>query len=209
MEEIDKLYDAVIKLNKRVSELDQRNIEIETILSKFPPQQQKEDSYILDQENTVIDPYNVGGYKNVSMPNGGVIKIKSKSFCANGRHIIENLEKILFCAKCNAILCAEHYLGVDGEPVCSNCIKNELKNIDSLSLYILAAISGGFSLHKLKKLLNVERKEFGDSLSFLLSSKYIKQNLLFSYELTIHGRHTLALAENLYDFSFLYSYKND
>jgi hypothetical protein len=207
MEEIEKLYDAVVKLNKRISELDQRNVEIESILSSLPPPQQKEDFYILDQENTVIDPYNIGGYKNVSMPNGGAIKIRSKSFCANGRHIIENQEKILFCTKCSAITCTEHYFGVDSEPFCSSCLKNELKDIDDVSLYIIAAIDGGFSLHKLKRLLNVGHKEFLGSLSALLTSKYIKQNLFFSYGLTVYGRRVLALAENLYDFSFLYDRK--
>ncbi len=200
MEEIDKLYDAILKLSKRISELDQRNIEIESILSSMTPSQQKEDAYILDQENTIVDSYNISGYKNVSLPNGGVIKLKSKSFCANGRHVIENLEKMIFCAKCNAIICREHYLELDGEPACVSCLKNELNGVDDLSLYILSAISDDFPLWRLRRLLNVDIKEFKTALKNLLELKYIKQNLIFSYEITLYGRRVLNLAENLYDF---------
>lgn len=202
-EDIDKLYNAVIKLSKKVSELDQRNVEIESILSTFNPKTQKEDAYILDQENTVVDSYNIGGYKNVSMPNGGVIRMKSKSFCVNGRHILDNLNNIVFCSKCNAIICTDHFLMIDGEPACINCIKDELKNLDNLSLYILAALVKKFPLFKLKRSFNVQIGEFRSALTYLLKSGYIKQNVLFLYTITLYGKRLVNIAENLYDFSFM------
>ena len=82
--DIDKIYDALVRLNKKVSELEQRDMEIESILSNLNLSPKKEDEYILDQENTIVDSYNLSGHKSVSMPNGGVIRMKSKSFCVLG-----------------------------------------------------------------------------------------------------------------------------
>jgi hypothetical protein len=202
-EDTNKIYEALLKLNRRVAELDQRNAEIEAILSTFNPTQEKEgDRVVIDEESTIIDPYNLESHKNVSLPNGGVIRVKSKSFCVNGRHIVNSAEDILFCSKCNAILCNQHIYGLD-EPLCTACIKEEIKAFDMNSLFLLLGIKYNVPIRKIRRRLNISNSDIKTALSLLKAQNCITQDLFFRYKINIYGENVLNLATLLYDFSFL------
>lgn len=201
----EKLYEAILKLNKRVTELDQKNIEIETLLSSvnFSNTKDSKENVVIDQETTVVDPYNMAGHKSVSMPNGGVIRLKSKSLCVNGRHIINNNEDILFCSKCNSIFCRDHSYGLDAT-ICTNCLKEELGQFDNVSLYVLFALKNGISLSALKKRLNIPKIDLDNSLKKLKETNCATQDIFFRYKLSIYGEEVLNIASLLYNFDFLF-----
>lgn len=191
----------MFKLNKKLNELDQRNSEIEAIiasLTKQTTEQASNEGFILDQEEIIVDPFRVGGYKNTSLPNGGVVKIKSQPLCLNGKHIIKNQEAIRFCSKCNGIFCIEHGYNMN-EPICIDCLKDILKDFDQLDIYILSALNESVPLRRLKKALNISNKDISINLSKLLSKGCIKQDLFLRYHLTIQGGTILFLGVNLYD----------
>ncbi len=198
----NKLYDAILKLNRKVSELEQRNMEIETILASFTPAEEKEEKPVIDQESTITDPYNLEAHKNVSLPNGGVVRLKSKSLCVNGRHIVNNLESVTFCSTCNAIICIEHQYELD-EQRCTNCLKDEIKEFDSNSLYLLFAIKNNVPVRKLRRRLNISVDELKVAISLLQSKNCVTQDLLFRYHINVYGESLLNTARLLYDFSFL------
>jgi hypothetical protein len=202
-DDLEKLCDAIQKLNKRVSDLDQRNVDIESLIASLAPVQGKQNvDNIVDQECTIADPLNLNGYKSISMPNGGVVKLKSKSFCINGRHLVVNADDIIFCSKCNTIMCKQHDHGLD-EPVCTNCLKEEIKDFDDVSLYILFSLRNGISIRRLKARINVPQEKFKEAIEKLFSYSSISQDIFLRYHITIYGEQVLDTAARLYDFSFL------
>lgn len=207
-DDLNKLYDSVLELNKKISELDGRNAEIESFLSSLNTdasknaQDGKDVDAVIDQESTIVDPYNIGGHKSLSLPNGGVVKLKSRSFCVNGRHVVNNVDDMLFCSRCNAIVCRAHAYELE-EQVCSACLKDEIKEFDSTCLYLLFALKNGIPVRKLKHRLNASKDEMDSAISKLKSHNCVAQDMLFRYRISIRGEEVLNTARILYDFSFL------
>lgn len=199
----NKMYDAIIKLNRKIAELEQRNMEVENILSSFNPAAESEESKaIVEQETTLTDPFNLEARKNVSLPNGGVIRMKSKPLCVNGRHVINNEDTVAFCSKCSAIMCDRHLYDLD-QPVCMNCLKEEIKDFDSNSLYLLFAIKNNVPVYRLRRRLNISSEDMKAAISLLESKNCITQDIIFRRHINIYGENVLNTAMLLYDFSFL------
>ncbi|MCL5101658.1 MAG: hypothetical protein M1348_03555 [Candidatus Parvarchaeota archaeon] len=204
-DDFEKVYDAILKLNKRISELDQRNLEIETLLSTISPKcDAPKEEAIFEQEGTILDPYNIGGHKSVSMPNGGVIRLKSKSLCVNGRHAVDNPDEISFCSKCSAIVCKNHTYDYK-ETICTGCLKNELNGLNEASLYALFAIKERIPIRTLKKKLNIPKEDLNIALQQLMESKCVRQDIFFHYRISMYGEETLSIAKLIYDFDFLFA----
>ncbi len=204
--DFDKIYDAIFKMNKKLSEIDLKNVELSKILSSLPvfkpaaaiPQADE----IVEQEDTVADPYSVGGYRNVSLPNGGLIRIKSKPLCSSGRHIVFDIDGIIFCSHCNSIICKDHKPALD-EPLCKPCISEVLKGFDVADLYVLFAVVKGVQLNKLKKVLGLSRRDLSTALSKLINKGCARQNIMFAINPTMYGISISGLASCLYDMDFI------
>ncbi len=201
-EDTDKLYEALLKLNKKVSELDQRNVETQAAISSLSPPAIEEERPIIDQEVTMLDAYNISGYKSLSLPDGGFVRLRSRSLCVNGRHVVDSADKVLFCSKCNAIICTDHRHDLD-ETICTGCLEKRISDFDSMSLYVLFALENGISIRKLRKRLNVPWKEIEAALDKLQKSNYIFRDLLFRYQINIYGESAVNTAKLVMDFSFL------
>ena len=202
-EEIKHLYEAVIKLNEKMSQVNSKNEQLEVLInsiSQYILENKGED--IMEQETVVLDPFNLGGYKNISSQNGSVFKVKSKALCVNGRHTVENAEPVLICSKCNSIICHQHDKGVF-PPICINCISKEIEDLDPLDIYVLHSVSADISLGALRKILKGSYKEFARSQGKLIRDRYIERDLLFRRTLTVKGSGALAMGSKLYDLSFL------
>ena len=204
--DFDKIYDAIFKMNKKLSEIDLKNLELSKIISSLPalkpatnddPQEA-----IIEQEDVVADPYSVGGYKNVSLPNGGLIRIKSKPFCSNGRHMISDTDGLIFCSRCSSVICRDHRPAID-EPMCRQCLSVALKDFDAADLYVLFAVVNGVQTKKLRKTLNLSRAEFSAAVSKLVRKGCARQNMFFSLKPTLYGMNVSNLASCLYDMSFI------
>jgi hypothetical protein len=197
-EEQKRLYEEITRLNEKVLELGQRNAEIEAKLASVQARDETHDGeQIIEQEAYLLDAHNPPGKKTISLPNGGVIKLRSQSFCVNGRHIIRDSASMLFCSKCDSIMCTSHASGLD-EPLCSICISSMLSGVDNIDLFILHALYSKKPFSELKRRLNVGEK-FNESLSKLVGLGYVKRNILFSYGLTIDGEYALKLALQIKD----------
>ena len=186
-DDINKMYEEIVRLSKKISELDQRSAEIESVISSLDlssKPKEPENPAILDQETITLDPHNIGGYRNLSMPNGGVMKVKATPFCVNGRHVVRSVDDITFCAKCSSIFCEAHAYPTE-EPMCEACIKDTIRDFDPAAFYALFAARYGIPLRKLRKRLNMSRSEIKPHLEKLVSSGCMKQNMLFRYSLLI------------------------
>ncbi len=209
-DDMNKIYDAIFKMSKKLAEMDQRNQELEEIVSKFGQNrhvEEEQDPTIIDQENYLVDPHAIGGHKNLSLPNGGSIRLKSQPLCINGRHIIKDSSEILFCSKCSSIFCTGHSYESE-DPTCVNCLREEIRDFDSLSLYVMFALRNGIPLSKIKRRFNLSGSELSDSLSKLVSSGCVKRDMFFRCLLTITGEKVLNSACVLYDFDFLCDLKS-
>ena len=198
-DEMKQLYEALIKMNERVSQIGNKSDQLETLinaLSQYIMQNKGEE--ITEEETTVIDPFNLGGYKNVSSPNGSVFKVKSKAFCVNGRHTLEEGKPLLICSKCNGIICYQHDKGV--YPVmCVDCIQKEIPEIGLLEASILNAVKYKIKISDLKVAINISYKEIVKAQSKLIRDGYIDNDMFFRKFLTVKGLSALNLANKLYE----------
>lgn len=207
-DDIEKLYDALSKLNKKVSDMDVRNEEIARMLSsaqsagpKVEPRDYSSDP-IMEEENTVIDTRGMGGYRNISLPNGGAIRVKSKPFCFTGRHIVSNLDGAVFCSHCDSLICREHDFKLD-EPICRKCVSALVQDIGFPDVYILFALVNGVPLDRIKRHFNLSRQEFSTAVSRLIKNGCAKRNLFFLTAPTFYGTSTAGLAAKIYDLEFI------
>lgn len=202
-EELRQLYEAVLKMNEKISQINSKNEHLESLInsiSQYILENKGED--ITEQETIVLDPFNLGGYKNVSSSNGSVFKVKSRAFCVNGRHSIDEGAPVLLCSKCGGIVCYDHDTGLS-PPLCTGCIKNELDELGSLEIYILHSINKDVPINQLRKTLKGSYREFNEALAKLIKSGYVERDLLFRKVLTMKGSSALALGSKLYDLSFI------
>lgn len=202
-EDIKQLYDAVLKLNEKLSQVNSKNDQLESLINSISQYiLEKNEGDITEQEIVVLDPFNIGGYKNVSTANGSVLKVRSKGLCVNGRHSIEENSSVILCSKCNAIICERHDTGLN-PPMCVNCIKDQIKDLELLDIYILNAVNNGLSLNELRKLVKGSYREFNNSQQRLIRDGYLERDLLFRKILTTKGASALALGSKVYDLSFM------
>lgn len=202
-DDIKQLYEAVLKINEKISQVNSRNEQLESVINSMSQYiLEKNEGDITEQEIVVLDPFNLGGYKNISTANGSVLKVKSKSLCVNGRHVIGEASSIILCSKCNGIICEKHDTGLN-PPLCINCIKDEIKDLEPLDIYILNAVNIGLNLINLRKIVKGSYKEFMSSQQRLLKEGYLERDLLFRKILTTKGASALALGSKVYDLSFM------
>ena len=202
-DDIKQLYEAVIKINEKLSQVNSRNDQLESLINSISQYiSEKNEGDITEQEIVVLDPFNIGGYKNVSASNGSVLKVRSKGLCVNGRHSIEETASVILCSKCNGIICEKHDTGLS-PPLCVNCIKEQINDLELLDIYILNAVNIGVSLNDLRKIVKGSYKEFIDSQQQLLKKGYLGRDLFFRKILTTKGASALALASKVYDLSFM------
>ena len=204
--DFDRIYDAIFKMNKKLSEIDLKNAELSRILLSLPATgpvagDQKEDA-IIEQEDVIADPYSVGGYKNVSLPNGGLIRIKSKPFCSTGRHMISDIDGLIFCSRCSSMICRDHRPKMD-DPLCRQCLSDALKDFDAADLYVLFAVVSGVQTKKLRNAIGLSRAELSMTVSKLIKTGCIRQNMVFSLKPTMYGMNVSCLASCLYDMGFI------
>ena len=202
-EELRQLYEAILKMNEKVSEINSKNEHLETLINAMSQYiLEKNNDDITEQETVVLDPFNLGGYKNVSSANGSVSKIRSKGLCVNGRHSIDEYSPVLICSRCNGIICDKHDTDLS-PPLCVNCIKDQIRDLDTLDIYILNAVNLDIPINDLRKNIKGSYKEFTRSQQKLLKEGYLEKDLLFRKILTIKGSSALALGSKVYDLSFM------
>ncbi len=202
-EELKQLYEAVLKMNEKLSQVNSKNEQLESLINAMSQYMlSKNDGEITEQETVVLDPFNMSGYKNVSTSNGSVFKVRSKGLCVNGRHSVDENSNVKICSKCNGIICETHDTGLN-PPMCVNCIKDQIKDLELLDIYILSAINNGISINQLRKLIKGSYKEFNISQQKLLKEGYIDKDLLFRKILTTKGASALSLGSTVYDLSFI------
>lgn len=202
-EEIKQLYEAFLKMNEKLSQINSKNEHLESLvnsLSQYILENKGEE--ITEEEMTILDPFNLGGYKNVSSPNGSVFKVKSRSLCVNGRHVINDGEPVLLCSKCSSIICYQHDKGIS-PPLCINCIENELGELGPLEIYILDSVNKGIPLNSLRKALKGSYKEFAKSQLKLIREGYLEKDIFFRRVLTLKGNKALVFGSKIYDLSFI------
>lgn len=198
-EELKRLYEAILNMNDKVSEINSKNEQLETLVTAMSRYiMENKDGDITEQEMTILDPFNLNGYKNVSSANGSVFKVKSKAFCVNGRHAVDDGVAVLMCSKCNAIVCSQHDKGLS-PPLCIGCIKGEIDDVDPLDIYILDSVSKGKSINGLRKNLKGSFKEFNESQAKLIKQGYLDKDILFRKIITQKGSLALSLGSKLYD----------
>ncbi|MGC8533376.1 MAG: hypothetical protein ACP5MV_01965 [Candidatus Parvarchaeum sp.] len=202
-DEIKQLYEAVLKLNEKLSQVNSRNEQLESLINSISQYVlEKNEGDITEQEVVVLDPFNIGGYKNVSTANGSVLKVRSKGLCVNGRHSVEETSSVILCSKCNGIVCERHDTGLN-PPLCVNCIRDQIKDLDLLDIYILNAVKIGANLNELRKIIKGSYKEFSDSQRKLIREGYLERDLLFRRILTTKGASAVTLGSKVYDLSFM------
>ncbi len=202
-EDIKQLYEAVVKINERLSQVNSRNDQLESLINSMSEYiLEKNEGDITEQEIIVLDPFNIGGYKNVSTSNGSVLKIRSKGLCVNGRHSVDETASLILCSNCSGLICDKHDTRLS-PPLCINCIKEQINSLELLDIYILNAVNSGMSLNNLRKIVKGSYKEFIDSQQHLLKEGYLERDLLFRKILTTKGSSALALASKVYDLSFM------
>ncbi len=202
-DEIKQLYEAILKMNEKIEQTESKNMQLEALINAMSQYFiDKKEEEVIDQETVVLDPFNLGGYKNVSTSNGSVLRVKSKGFCVNGRHPIDENSQVFICSKCNGMICDKHEKGLS-PPLCINCIKDEIKDLELLHIYILNAISAGISINELRKSMKSPRKEFNQATQDLITEGYLEKDLLFRKMLTMKGNYALSLGRVLYDLSFM------
>lgn len=202
-DEMRQLYEAMLKMNEKVSDVNRKNEQLESVLnalSQYLLGNKTEE--ITEQEMTVLDPFNLGGYRNVSSANGSVFKVKSKALCVNGRHTVAENSPVLLCSKCNGIVCYEHDRALS-PPMCVNCIQGEMGDLGPLEIYILNAVNRGISVNDLRKALKGSHREFSYAQSRLLKEGYIEKKILLGKTITIKGTSALTLGSKVYDLSFM------
>ncbi len=190
--DIDQIYDLIYKLDQKISDLEKKHSEIDV--------GEKDDmaqDIITDQERIVVDSHSLGEYKNVSLSNGSTMKIKSYPLCANGRHIIKNLDDIVFCSKCGNAICKEHNIQIS-PPLCINCVNDIIGPVTQNELLILSVISKGVSYWSLSKSLKLSWRDIKTGIQNLQSLGYIRRSI-FRYETTLEGEKILNLARFVYD----------
>ncbi len=206
--DFDKIYKAVLSLNKRLDELEQKDEEMQSVFSsmiaknKAAETNPTETSRVLDEETVIADPYNFSGHRAVSMPNGGVIRVGVKPMCVNGSHILQDDSKVNFCVKCNSIVCNDHLLPLN-ELLCVNCVKDTISDFSSLDIYILALIDKGLSPRILTKFFRFSPTEVRAASHKLIDSRYLERDILFRYSLTLVGKEIMLLGSAIYDTTFL------
>ena len=201
--EVDKLYEEIERLNKRISELESENSNSGNNESNtINMGDDRNLGVIPEQESFVLDTHSLGGYRNLSLPNGGVMKVKVLPFCKNGNHVIKSMDDIIFCSRCGGVICKEHAFDIS-PPLCRECVEKELAGLDHKSIAVLFAVKNGLGLNYLKGTLKLSKKEIDEALSQCVSSGYIKQsifNFLFSgYQTTFDGERKLYLASLIYE----------
>jgi hypothetical protein len=203
-DDVRQLYEAVLKMNEKLAQVNSKNEQMESIINAMSQYilENKGGEDITEQEMIVLDPFNLGGYKNISSANGSVFKVKSKSLCVNGRHTVEENAPVLLCSKCGGIVCYEHDKGLS-PPLCINCIRKEIEDLGLLEIYVLNAVNQGISINDLRKALKGSYKEFNQAQSKLLKEGYMDKDLLFRKILTVKGNSALALGSKVYDLSFM------
>ncbi|MEM0143698.1 MAG: hypothetical protein QXL94_07085 [Candidatus Parvarchaeum sp.] len=203
-DDIKQLYEAVLKINERLSQVDSKNGQLESLINSMSQYiLEKNEGDITEQEIVVLDPFNIGGYKNVSTPNGSVLKVRSKGLCVNGRHSVDENTSVILCSKCNGIVCERHDTGLS-PPLCVNCIKDQIKELELLDIYILNAISIGLNINELRKIVKGSYSEFRSAQQKLLKGGYLEKDLFFRKILTTKGASALALGSKVYDLSFMH-----
>jgi hypothetical protein len=202
-DDIRQLYEAVLKMNEKLSQVNSKNEQLESIINAMSQfMLSKNEGDITEQEVVVLDPFNISGYKNVSTSNGSVLRIRSKGLCVNGRHAVDENSNVRVCSKCNGLLCEAHDTGLN-PPMCVNCIKEEIRELDLLDIYILNAVSLGISMSNLRKVTKGSYKEFNAAQQNLLKGGYLDKDLLFRKILTTKGAYALSLGSKVYDLSFM------
>jgi hypothetical protein len=202
-EDTKQLYEAVLKMNEKLSQVNSKNEQLESIINAMSQYMlSKNEGNITEQEIVVLDPFNISGYKNVSTPNGSVLKVRSKGLCVNGRHAVDETSNVNICSKCNGIVCEIHDTGIN-PPMCINCIKDQIRELEPLDIYILNAVNLGLSLGELRKMIKGSYKEFKAEQQRLIKEGYLDRNLLFGKILTTKGASALSLGSKVYDLSFM------
>lgn len=202
-EDIKQLYDAVLKLNEKLSQVNSKNDQLESLINSMSQYiLEKNEGDITEQEIVVLDPFNIGGYKNVSTANGSVLKVRSKGLCVNGRHSVDETTPVILCSKCNGIICEKHDTSLN-PPMCVNCIKDQIKDLELLDIYILNAVNTGLNLNELRKIIKGSYREFNNSQQRLIKEGYLERDLLFRKILTTKGASALALGSKVYNLSFI------
>ncbi len=192
--DLDKLYDLIYKLNEEVAELKRRSEEV-----KQDPDESQMD-VVTDQEHVLVDPHSLGEYKNVSLPNGSVLKMRTYPMCVNGRHVINDLSDIVFCSRCGGAICSKHALDID-PPLCKNCIREEVGILSEAEIAVLVAVSKGVPFWRMTKTLKVSRGLVSKSLEKLRSLGFIRLGFpnFLRYETTMDGDNFIRLASFIYD----------
>lgn len=202
-DELKQLYEAVLKINEKLSQVNSKNDQLESLINAMSQYiLEKNEGDITEQEIVVLDPFNIGGYKNVSTANGSVLKVRSKGLCVNGRHSVDESSSVVICSKCNGIVCEKHDTGLS-PPLCANCIKDQIKELELLHIYILNAVNLGLNLNDLRKIVKGSSREFSIAQQKLLKAGYLERDILFRKILTIKGASALALGSKVYDLSFM------
>lgn len=202
-DELKQLYEAILKINEKLSQVNSKNDQLESLINAMSQYiLEKNEGDITEQEIVVLDPFNIGGYKNVSTANGSVLKVRSKGLCVNGRHSVDENSSVVICSKCNGIVCDKHDTGLS-PPLCVNCIKDQIKELELLHIYILNAVNLGLNLNDLRKIVKGSSREFNIAQQKLLKAGYLERDILFRKILTTKGASALALGSKVYDLSFM------
>lgn len=202
-EELRQLYEAMLKMNEKMAQLDSKNEHLESLINAMSQYfLEKEEGDVTEQETVVLDPFTLGGFKNVSTPNGSVLRVRSKGMCVNGRHSVDESSAVFICSKCNGIVCDKHDTELS-PPLCLNCIKDQIRDLDQLHVYLLSAVNSGIAVNYLRKGLKGSYHEFNTALQKLLKEGYLERDLLFRKILTTKGSSALILGSKVYDISFM------
>lgn len=195
--EVDRLYEEIERLNKKISELKAGSSDN----SSFNGDPQGI-GIIPEQESFILDPHSIGGYRNMSLPNGGVMKVKVLPFCKNGSHIVKDVEKIVFCSRCGGVTCKEHLFDVS-PTLCRECVEKEVGGMSYKDVAVLLAVENGLGIDYLTSGLKLSKKEIDESAANCVSGGYLKRsifNFFFSgYQMTFEGEKMLYLASLVYD----------
>ncbi|MEM3190882.1 MAG: hypothetical protein QXU98_07750 [Candidatus Parvarchaeota archaeon] len=199
--EVDKLYEEIERLNKRIAELehdssgraDDSSGGFDTVHGL---------GIIPEQESFILDSHSVGGYRNLSLPNGGVMKVKVLPFCKNGSHVVKNIDDIIFCSRCGGVICKEHMFDIS-PPLCRECVEKELGELDYKDVALLFAVKNNLGVGYLTSVLKLSRSEIDEAAANCLSRGYLKRsffNFLFSgYQTTFEGERIIHMASLIYD----------
>ena len=205
--ESDKLYEEIERLNKRISELESESSRSDNGgVNAAYTGNDKDLGVIPEQESFVVDSHSLGGYRNLSLPNGGVMKVKVLPFCKNGNHIIKSIDEIVVCSRCGGMICKEHAFDIS-PPMCRECIEKELSALTYKELMVLFAVENKLGMRYLTNDLKLNWREVEEAAANCVSLGYLRQsvfNFLFSgFQTTFEGKQMLYMASLIYDFPSL------